>query len=127
MDSGEKYEVVQDNIPINIDNRKFSAVSNSEGGEVNEQTIFHYRQRGDLIWATYSGGNIKFGTITGKFRENGFIEFAYQHLNNQNEIMTGKVVSKPEILEDGRIRFQESWQWTCKDYATGESIVEEIP
>ena len=117
---------MSDHIAINIDNKKFCAVSNSEGGEVNEQAIFHYRQKEELIWATYSGGKIKFGTITGKIRENGFIEFAYQHLNDKNEIMTGKVVSRPEILEDGRIRFQESWQWTCKDYATGESIVEEI-
>ena len=117
---------MKDNNPLNIDNRKFRAISNSEGGEVNEQTTFHYRQNGNLIWATYSGGNVRHGTITGKIRENGFIEFAYAHINENDEIMTGKVVSRPEILEDGRIRFQESWQWTCKDYSSGESIVEEI-
>ncbi len=126
MDQGENYEVVEEKAPLNIDNRKFRAISNSEGGEVNERTTFHYRQIDNLIWATYSGGGIKFGTITGKIRENGFLEFAYQHINDTEEIMTGRVVSRPEILEDGRIRFQESWQWTCKDYASGESVVEEI-
>ena len=94
---------------------------------MDDRTVFHYHQIEDLIWATYSGGSIKFGTITGKIRENGFLEFSYQHVNDQNEIMTGKCVSKPKILEDGRIRFLESWQWTCNDYATGDSIVEEIP
>ena len=70
---------------------------------MDDRTVFHYHQIEDLIWATYSGGSIKFGTITGKIRENGFLEFSYQHVNDQNEIMTGKCVSKPKILEDGRI------------------------
>jgi hypothetical protein len=50
----------------------------------------------------------------------------YQHLNIQGELMAGKCVSKPEVLESGKIRLHEQWQWTSKDFSNGESIVEEI-
>lgn len=40
--------------------------------------------------------------------------------------MTGKCVSKPEVLENGKIRLYEKWQLTCKDFSAGESVVEEI-
>jgi hypothetical protein len=39
-------------ITINYNDRLFKAVSNSENGEVDESTIFHYRQTGDLVWGT---------------------------------------------------------------------------
>jgi hypothetical protein len=40
--------------------------------------------------------------------------------------MTGRCVSTPEILNDGRLRLHEKWHWTCSDFSEGESIVEEI-
>ena len=39
---------------------------------------------------------------------------------------TGICKSTPEILEDGRIRLHEKWQWTCGGGGAGESIVEEV-
>jgi hypothetical protein len=50
----------------------------------------------------------------------------YQHLNTRGEMMTGRCHSVPEILSDGRIRLRESWQWTCGDYSSGESVVDEV-
>ncbi|WP_321538875.1 hypothetical protein [Flavobacterium piscinae] len=39
--------------------------------------------------------------------------------------MTGICHSKPEIMENGKIRLHETWQWTSGDYSNGESIIEE--
>lgn len=111
---------------ISYDNRKFSSVQNSETGEVSEVTVFYYRQIGSLVWAEYSGGEIVFGNLIAKVIENDCLEMRYQHLNKSGELMTGKCFSTPEILEDGRIRLYEKWQWTSGDFSTGESIVEEI-
>jgi hypothetical protein len=99
---------------INYDNRFFASVQNSASGEVSSETVFHYHQRGDLVWAKYKGGEIVFGSLR------------YQHLNKQGELMTGKCFSTPEVLPDGRIRLHEKWQWTCGDFSSGESVVEEI-
>ena len=111
---------------INYDNKKFASVQNSETGEVSSDTVFHYHQKDDLVWAEYSGGEIVFGNLIAKVLEDGSLEMRYQHINEKGELMTGKCFSKPEILRDGRIRLHEKWQWTSGDLSKGESIVEEI-
>ena len=111
---------------INYDNRFFASVQNSASGEVSSETVFHYHQRGDLVWAEYKGGEIVFGSLIAKADDAGNLEMRYQHLNKQGELMTGKCFSTPEVLPDGRIRLHEKWQWTCGDFSSGESVVEEI-
>ncbi len=111
---------------INYDNKKFALIENSETGEISSETIFHYRQTDDLVWAEYSGGEIVFGNLIAKVLENDALEMRYQHLNKGGELMTGKCFSKPEILSDGRIRLYEKWEWTSGDLSKGESIIEEI-
>ena len=111
---------------INYDNRKFASVQNSETSEVSSDTIFHYHQKGDLVWADYEGGEIVFGNLIAKVLENDSLEMRYQHLNRRGELTTGVCQSTPGILENGRIRLHEKWQWTSGDCFTGESIVLEV-
>ena len=112
---------------INYDNKTFVSVENSETGEVSGETVFHYHQKNDVVWAEYKGGAIIFGSLIAKCDTSGNLEMRYQHLNSDGELMTGKCFSTPEILDDGRIKLHEKWQWTCGDFSEGESIVEEIP
>lgn len=111
---------------INYDNRVFKSVSNSESGEVSSETTFHYHQKGNVVWAEYQGGEIIFGNLIARVYEDDSLEMCYQHLNMKGEFMTGKCLSKPEILENGKIRLHEKWQWTSGDRSAGESVVEEI-
>ena len=111
---------------INYHNRKFASVQNSETGEVSSETTFYYHQKGNLVWAEYSGGGIVFGTLIAKVLEGNSLEMRYQHLNKQAELMTGRCLSTPEIMPNGKIRLHEKWQWTSGDLSTGESTIEEI-
>lgn len=111
---------------INYDNRIFKSISNSETGEVSGETRFYYHQQGNVVWAEYKGGEIIFGNLIAKVFEDDSLEMSYQHLNMQGELMTGKCLSKPEILENGKIRLYEKWEWTSGDFSKGESIIEEI-
>lgn len=111
---------------INYNDRLFRSVNNSESGEVDENTIFHYRQINDLVWATYQGGQILIGTLVAKVHSDGSLEMNYSHINQKGEMMTGECQSIPEMLIDGRIRLHEKWKWTCGDCSTGESTVEEL-
>ena len=111
---------------ISYDNRKFASIQNSGTGEVSSETVFHYHQKDNLVWAEYSGGEITFGNLIAKVMENDCLEMRYQHLNKSGALMTGKCFSTPEVLEDGRIRLYEKWHWTSGDFSAGESIVEEI-
>jgi hypothetical protein len=111
---------------INYDNRRFVSVSNSDNGEVSDATVFHYRQEGDVVWATYRGGAIVIGSLIAKVDESDCLDMRYQHMNSDGELMTGKCRSTPEILPDGRLRLREVWQWTSGDFSRGESVIEEI-
>ena len=111
---------------INYDNRRFVTVSKSDNGEVGSATVFHYRHEGDVVWATYRGGSIVFGSLIAKVDEGDGLDMRYQHLNSAGELMTGKCLSTPEVLPDGRLRLREVWQWTSGDFSRGESIIEEV-
>jgi hypothetical protein len=111
---------------INYDERIFKSFANSETGEVSAETTFHYHQKENLVWAEYSGGEIVFGNLIAKVLENNSLEMRYQHLNKKGELMTGKCFSTPEIMENGKIRLRENWEWTSGDFSKGASVVEEI-
>jgi len=110
---------------IDLNNKKFKSEFNSKNGEVSNQTIFSYHQKDRVIWAEYNGGAILKGNLIGKVIEK-HIEFVYQHINRQHELMTGRCISYPEYTDNGKIRLKEHWQWTCGDHSAGESVLIEI-
>ncbi len=112
---------------IDYGGRRFGSVENSETGEAGPETVFSYRQDGDLVWATYSGGDVRFGTLVARADGEGQLDVRYGHLNTSGELMTGECVSTPEALPDGRLRLHEEWRWTSGDRSSGHSVVEEIP
>ena len=111
---------------INYHQKTFKSVANTVNGEVGEQTLFHYQQQNNVVWAEYSGGAIVKGFLVAKVIENDALDMRYEHINSAGEIMTGLCLSTPEVLPDGRIRLHEKWQWTSGDLSSGESIIEEI-
>jgi hypothetical protein len=111
---------------MNYNGRNFVSVENTENGEVSSKTFFEYKQEGHIISATYSGGEIVQGTLIGIVKENGCLEFRYNHVNSRDEIRGGKCISTPEILPDGRIRMYEKWKWLDAEATEGSSIIEEV-
>lgn len=113
-------------MPFDLNNRKFSSVANTENGDVSSQTVFHYRQEGELVWADYSGGNIRRGNLIARWTGEDVLEMRYQHVSTDNGFKTGRCLSRPETLADGRLRMHETWQWTSGDHSSGTSVIEEI-
>ncbi len=112
--------------PVSYHDRVFQPVQNSANGEVEAGTRFHYRQAGAVVWATYSGGGIQFGTLVATVDAAGVLDMRYSHVNQAGALMTGRCRSTPEVLPDGRLRLHEAWQWTSGDHSAGQSIVEEV-
>ncbi|WP_426430914.1 n-acetylglutamate synthase [Winogradskyella sp. HB-48] len=110
---------------INYNNKTFVPVSNTENGETSSETVFLYKQVGNILISEYSGGKIIKGHLIGLVDANGTIDMRYHQINENGELMTGICISKPEILENGKIRLYESWQWISGDQSKGESIIEE--
>lgn len=111
---------------LNYHNKIFKSITNTANGEVGNETIFHYQQKGNVVWAEYSGGAIIKGFLVAKVLENSVLDMRYEHINEMGELMTGVCLSTPEILPNGLIRLHEKWHWTSGDFSSGESIIEEF-
>lgn len=110
---------------INYNDKIFRPISNTENGETSNETIFKYRQMGNILTSEYSGGKIKYGHLIGLVDNYGNIEMRYHQVNHKGELMAGICTSIPEILENGKIRLHETWAWTSGDNSKGQSIIEE--
>ncbi|EWH13034.1 hypothetical protein KLA_11895 [Cellulophaga geojensis KL-A] len=110
---------------INYNGKIFRPANSSKNSETSNDTVFTYKQNGAILTADYAGGNIKKGHLIGLVDATGVIEMRYHQVNTNNQLMTGKCTSTPEILPNGKIRLHEKWQWTSGDKSTGNSILDE--
>ena len=113
-------------LAMNLDQRRFVSTQNTSNGDCSVETRFRYRQQGDRVWGMYDGGRVRFGSLVGIGEASGRLDVRYQHADEAGRIRTGKCMSHPEILSDGRLRLHEEWQWTNGDLSEGRSIIEEI-
>ena len=111
---------------MNYNGKKFRPISNTANGETSEETLFIYKQDGNILSCEYSGGKIVKGHLIGIVNDAGEIDMRYHQVNISGELMTGICKSIPEIMKNGKIRLHETWQWTSGDGSKGESILEEI-
>lgn len=111
---------------MNYDNKKFKILQNSENGELEQDMIFVYKQQGKVISCEYKGGKVLKGHLLGFVSEKGVITMSYHQILEIGVIQTGKCTSTPEVLNNGKIRLHEYWQWTSGDKSKGESILEEL-
>ena len=64
--------------------------------------------------------------MIGKIVDNEYVEFVYQNVNCDYELITGKCKSYPKYTENNKIELSEFWNWTCKDYSSGHSLIIDI-
>lgn len=114
-------------IMLNYHNKTFRPISNTENGETSSETVFLYKQVGNILTSEYSGGKIITGHLIGLVDKEGNIDMRYHQVNDKGELMTGICKSTPEILPNGKIRLHEQWEWTSGDKSKGQSIIEEYP
>lgn len=111
---------------MNYNNRKFKPIQNSGNAETSEETIFEYKQDGRILTCSYQGGKIIKGHLIGLVSMEGGINMRYHQINKKGELTTGRCLSKPEIMKNGKILLNETWQWTSGDRSKCSSILEEI-
>ena len=80
---------------MNYHNKIFRPISNTANGETSVQTVFHYKQTGQILIAEYEGGQIQKGHLIGLVDELGNIDMRYHQVNNKGELMTGTCHRQP--------------------------------
>lgn len=104
-----------------LEGKIFRSLENTENGEVGADTVFHYRQDGDVVWATYEGGDVVKGHLLANVLPDGRLDMRYHHINRQGRLMLGKCISTPSLDANGKLRLSEEWQWLSGDMSCGRS------
>lgn len=107
-----------------LDGRVF-AVADSGGGVATTDTTFHYAEDDGVVTASYDGGTIRRGFLVGT-RHGDSLDFRYAQLHTDGSTATGHCVTELELLDDGRVRLNETWEWESRA-GTGRSVAEELP
>ena len=110
---------------IHYGGRLFRLVRTEGDGDVGEDTIFRYEQRGMILLASYAGGDIEFGSIVGTVHEDGSLSFLYHHITKSGALRSGRCESQPVVLPGGRLRLHERWEWH-DGRGAGSSVIEEL-
>jgi len=109
---------------VSLDGRTLVGVENADQGEVSGDTEFQFEQNGSRIYAHYSGGEIVDGHLVGTLKGNQW-DIRYAQINEDGETATGHSVGEITVLNDGRVRIEDKWEWESQE-GTGESILEEV-
>jgi hypothetical protein len=105
---------------INYEGRRFQKAGGGDG------TLARYRQDGDLVWAEFTGGKVRRGTVIGTCSPDGTLRLAYVMVLDTGEVISGSTVSVPQWRPDGRLVLREEWQRYGEHAASGESYLEEV-
>jgi len=105
---------------FNFHNKIFFLLENSESGKVNSDTVFNYKQKGNIVTADYSGGIIKYGKIIATL-ENDILNMIYQCVTTENELKAGKAIAKISLTKEHKILLQLNWQWLNGNQEKGVS------
>ena len=110
---------------LSYDNKRFRGVVNYDDGDLTKEVLFHYHQKNRTVWGTYDGGRVRFGTLVANVLDDDKLDMVWQYLNIDGEFVSGRCLSVPEQLPDGRLRLHESW--TTNGGEPGSSVIEEVP
>ena len=94
----------------NFNHKKFSLINNSENGTVDSDTIFEYKQNGNLVTADYYGGLIRYGKIIAKLNEDN-LDMLYQCLTINGDLKAGKATAMISLTANDKIKLKFEWEW----------------
>ncbi|WP_298782225.1 hypothetical protein [uncultured Polaribacter sp.] len=95
---------------FNFNNKTFYLLENSKNGKVNSETIFNYKQQGNIVTAEYTGGTIKYGKIIA-ILDTDILNMMYQCVTSENKLKAGKAIAKVSYTKENKILLKLNWQW----------------
>ena len=105
---------------FNFNKKAFALLQNTEGGQVNAETVFKYKQKGDLVTADYSGGTVLYGKIIALL-EGNTLNMLYQCVTTDNELKAGKAIAHISVTKESKIKLSLNWEWLNDNNTKGQS------
>jgi len=96
---------------FDLDNRTFRVIQNDgPGAEVDEDTVFYFRQQEDVVQAEYFGGGVRLGTLVGILERNS-VRHCYSQVNQAGELQIGRAQAELRPSTEGRLQMVNQWEW----------------
>ncbi|MBR8741642.1 hypothetical protein [Nocardiopsis sp. MG754419] len=105
---------------MNYEGRLFQKVGANDG------VLSRYRQDGDLVWADFTGGKVRRGTVNGTCAADGTLRLAYTMVLDSGEVISGYTVNVPQPRPDGLLVLREQWERYGENADSGVSYLEEV-
>lgn len=105
---------------FNFNNKKFVLLENSENGEVDQSTVFEYKQKGNLVTADYFGGTIAYGKIIAHIN-NDELNMVYQCATKDNQLKAGRAIAKISEYKPNKLKLSLDWEWLGESGGKGKS------
>jgi hypothetical protein len=105
---------------IDYNGRRFRKPGDTSG------TVAVYHQQGDVVWADFSGGDVRRGSIAGIRQSDGTLRLGYTMVLTSGEVICGHSLNTPIATTDGLLRLRESWERYGPHACTGVSYLEEV-
>ncbi len=110
---------------VDFNNKTFALLENSEKGTVNSDTIFKYKQDGNLVTADYEGGTVRCGKIIARL-DGEKLHMRYHCLTTEDVLKSGKAIAKISFNEQSKILLHLDWEWLDGGGEKGTSVYVEI-
>ena len=81
-----------------------------EKGKVNVDTVFEFKQEGNLVTADYTGGSIRYEKIISELKGQQ-LNMLYQCMTVDGELKAGKAIADIALNEHGKIMLKLAWKW----------------
>ena len=104
-----------------LDGLTMNAVRTAPNGVVGPETIFEFRQEGDLVQASYAGGRVAAGHLIGRLRGDR-LEFRYCQTHADGGLDGGRSECELRRSEAGLVQIVERFAW---DGGTGTNVIQE--
>lgn len=111
---------------FNLDGVKMNVVKTADNGVVNQDTIFLFSQKEDIVSAEYQGGKILKGFLIGKLSPQNQLEFSYCQMQLDGRLDNGLSSCKLSRNDEGKLILIEKFEWKSRPGEFGTNIFQEL-
>ena len=111
---------------IDLHGKRFTLISNSAGNANPGETIFVFEQKGKALRATYEGGGVVLGAITGIVEEESSLFVLFQQVTTTGKLCGGEGRIEVGSGPDGKLRFVDDWRFTINGEGSGQAVWQEL-
>ncbi len=111
---------------FSLDGVKMNVVKTAVNGVVNQDTIFFFSQKENVVSAEYQGGKILKGFLIGKLSAQNQLEFSYCQMQLDGKLDNGLSSCQLSKNDEGKLILIEHFEWKSRPGEFGTNIFQEL-